>query len=353
MLSRSAEMETSTVSPAVEMVGLHKHYLASNRFWQRRRPFAALTGVDLRVEAGEIFGLVGRNGYGKTTLIRCVAGLIMPSAGQVRVYGKDTVRDDLEVRRLIGWVGAEERSFYLRLTARQNLLFFARLQGLADAVALARMDAFAERFQCADLLERRVHELSTGNRQRFSIIRALIHAPRLLILDEPTRSLDPFAADDLRKILRDWVSEDARRSILITSHHLHEIEAMSDRIAIMGKGRLGAVGTFEELRTKLGGGQRVEIAFQPSVGEPELTALCQAEPRLQWRSNQGGSLLFFRREAGDEFFDHVLRQCQKRGFRIEQVTTNEISLQEMIDRLAESSDTASMPSQGSELHVAV
>lgn len=329
---------------AVEITGLKKSYAVEKSFWSRRSSFQALSDVNLQIRQGEIFGLVGRNGYGKTTLIRCVAGLLAPTEGTIRVYGHDTVHNAEEVRKLIGWVGAEERSFYLRLTGRQNLMFFARLQGVPDHISAVRVSELAQQLECEPLLDRRVHELSTGNRQRLSIIRGLLHRPRLLILDEPTRSLDPFAADDLRAVLARWIQQDVQRSILITSHLLFEIEAMSHRIAIMGKGCLGASGTLSQLRQRLGGGQRVEVVVQGNVPEAALTTLgalgvekkvVEATPGP---AEHRETVLCFQRQPHDDLLNRTLQKLDQLGLVMDRISTVELSLQDMIDRLSQKAE---------------
>lgn len=319
--------------PAVEIVGLRKSYLSSSGFFRRRKNIEALSGIDVSVDPGEIFGLVGRNGYGKTTLIKCVAGLLAPSEGQIRVHGKDTQKDDKAVRHLVGWVGAEERSFYLRLTARQNLMFFARLQGLSDSLARERIGHFCERLSCTELLEARVHELSTGNRQRVSIVRGIMHNPKLLILDEPTRSLDPFAATNLRHTLLDWVKEDSSRSIIVTSHHLHEVESMSDRIAVMGKGRIGAVGTLRELRDEFGGGQTVHIELETAPSSDEISALSAQGVSVELAADGEKHVLTFRHPLGSDVLETVLQATLDAKWGIRRMTSTEIQLQDLIDLL--------------------
>lgn len=332
---------------AVEITGLKKSYAVDKSFFSRRSSYQALSDVDLQIKQGEIFGLVGRNGYGKTTLIRCVAGLLAPTEGTIVVYGHDTVHDGEEVRKLIGWVGAEERSFYLRLTGRQNLMFFARLQGVPDHISQVRVSELAQQLECEPLLDRRVHELSTGNRQRLSIIRGLLHLPRLLILDEPTRSLDPFAADDLRTVLSRWVQQDPQRSILITSHLLFEIEAMCHRIAIMGKGCLGACGTLKQLREQLGGGQRVEVVVQGTVPEAELRTLRELGVERKTTEHSPGSsehrdtVLYFQRQPHDDLLNRMLHKLDEMGIVMERISTFELSLQDMIDRLSQQQPEAS------------
>ena len=156
----------------------------------------------LNVETGEIFGLIGRNGAGKTTLTKIVATLVQPTTGSVSVRGHDSVEQDELVRREIGLSTAEERSFYWRLTSEQNLMFFARLHGLSDARAKQRIRDLFAKLELDEVARRRFGELSTGNKQRLAVARALLSSPPVLLLDEPTRSLDPLAAARMREMIQ-------------------------------------------------------------------------------------------------------------------------------------------------------
>ncbi len=320
-------------APAIEISKLSKSYLSGSRFWTKRTHVDALRDVTLRVERGEIFGLVGRNGYGKTTLIKCVAGLILPTGGGVQVYGHDTVRDAARVRRLIGWVGAEERSFYLRLTSRQNLKFFGRLQGLSDDEADAKIESLSGLLNCEEYLERRVNELSTGNRQKISLIRGMIHNPRLLILDEPTRSLDPFAASHLRTMLADWVAESEHRSILVTSHHLQEVETMSHRIGIMGRGRLELSGALSQLRAELGCQKKVRIRGMSPLGRAEQQSVLSEFHDLSPIVSDGGMEVTYVRGGADSISAELLVRVSELAGGVQSVNTQEVELQALIDQL--------------------
>ena len=207
----------------------------------------ALTGVDLQVREGEIFGLLGPNGAGKTTLLKVLSCLILPDKGRARILGLDTVHET-RVKRLIGLVHSDERSFYWRLSARENLRFFARLYDLPGSRIDSRIDELLERVDMTEPADRPFSGYSSGMKQRVSIARALLHDPPILLMDEPTRSLDPGTA--LR--LRDYVLEKLKRrdgkTILIATHNLREAETMADRVAIIAQGRVQEVGTVEEVR---------------------------------------------------------------------------------------------------------
>ncbi|MFT3926103.1 MAG: ABC transporter ATP-binding protein [Myxococcales bacterium] len=296
----------------------------------------ALQEVSMHVAAGEIFGLVGRNGYGKTTLIKCICALLEPSQGRLTVLGHDVVREAQAVRAVLGYVGADERSFYFRLSGRQNLEFFARLHGVSAERARVRIGMLAERFEITSLLERRFYEYSTGNRQRLAMVRALLHDPKLLVLDEPTRSLDAFAAGGLRRTLREWVREDAERSVLITSHNLEEVEQLSQRVGIMTRGRLSQCGTLAELRARFDDREWVRLWLDGPVDLSELRASLEGLSVLGLHAGDDalhGHFLEFRRQARDALLDRVLRQLPRQGRRLLSFECRELSLQDIVDRV--------------------
>jgi ABC-2 type transport system ATP-binding protein len=324
---------------AVDARALTKVYTIAGRFFNRRaqKKVVAISDVNLQIKAGEIFGVVGRNGYGKTTLIKCLSSLLIPTCGQVHVFSLDASVDSRAVRQLIGWVGTEERSFYFRLTGRQNLAFFARLQGLEPELTNRRITELAETFDLAQLLDRRFFEYSTGNRQRLALARGLLHNPKLLILDEPTRSLDPFAADTLRKCLSDWVSQGEQRTIIITSHNLDEIEALSHRVAIMSRGRLKACGSVEELRSTWGESETVGLLLA-SMPEQDILP-SELRPHIFWEKTATQEVwLRLRHVVGDDALSQTLSGLSRAGIAPLSVERSVLRLQDIIDRVDETDE---------------
>ena len=226
-----------------------------------KEPVEALRDVSFEVETGEIFGLIGRNGAGKTTLTKIVATLVQPTTGSVSVRGHDSVSDDENVRREIGLATAEERSFYWRLTSEQNLMFFARLHGLSDRVAKQRISDLFAKLELDEVARRRFGELSTGNKQRLAVARAMLANPPVLLLDEPTRSLDPLAAARMREMIRSLAQQDPPVTILLTSHNLAEVETLCGRVAIISRGRIRAIDTPRNLRDLSSRSETVHITI--------------------------------------------------------------------------------------------
>jgi len=238
---------------AISIRSLDKFFPPARSGWRAfLQPFekptvAALSNVDLDVQEGEALALLGANGAGKSTLLRIVATLLLPTNGRVRVAGHDVVAESHLVRRQLGYHAGTDHGLYPRLTARQNLLFFGQLNQLWPAAARRRVDALAEQFALGEFLDRQVRTLSSGTVQRLSLARALLHNPRVLLLDEPTRSIDVIAATEFRHFLETQILKAGATSILFASHTLAEVEALADRIAIIDGGRVMACETLSAL----------------------------------------------------------------------------------------------------------
>jgi ABC-2 type transport system ATP-binding protein len=204
------------------------------------RPVRALHAVTIRVHRGEVLGLVGPNGAGKTTLLKILATLLTPSEGRARLAGSDVVDAPGAVRRAVGLASGEDRGFYWRLSGRDNLEFFGQLLGLSPRAASARVGAVLE---LVDLLPRAgesVFSYSTGMRQRLGIARALLGDPSVLLLDEPTRSLDPVAASETQALVN-RLARDRHATVLLATHNLDEAERICDRVAILVDGTVRAM----------------------------------------------------------------------------------------------------------------
>lgn len=219
--------------------------------WLRRRDLPAVHAVEavtLCVESGQIFGLLGPNGAGKTTLIKLLCTLITPSRGTARVNGFDLARQPAQIRASVGLITSDERSFYGRLSGRENLLFFAALHGLSSRAARNRVQELLEQVELTDAADRAFQTYSTGMRQRLAIARGLLHDPAILFLDEPTRGLDPHATNKLHALITNEIVGRQRKTVWLTTQRLDEAEKLCHRIAILDRGRIRAQGTISELR---------------------------------------------------------------------------------------------------------
>lgn len=212
-------------------------------------PIEALGGVDLRISRGEVVGLVGPNGAGKSTLFRIVATLLEPTAGRVRVDGHDAITDPMEVRHRIGLLLEGDRGFYQRLTGRQNLEFFGVMQGLSPTQAHGRAEELMARFDLAHR-DKRVFGYSAGMRLRLALARALLADPPLLLLDEPTRSLDPAVSEEVLDLIGDLAA--GGRAVLMASHRLNEVTSACDRAVLLIDGTVHFDGPPTDLVTAQG-----------------------------------------------------------------------------------------------------
>jgi ABC-2 type transport system ATP-binding protein len=221
----------------------------------------ALHDVSFAVAAGEILGIVGPNGAGKTTLLRLIADLLQADGGSVRFCGRELPAVSHLARRGIGYVSNDERSFFWRLTGVQNLEFFGRLYGLPRAQTLKRIEGLLGRFALERQGRQLFRDYSSGTRKKFALIRALLHEPRLLLLDEVTNSLDPSSAQSVKRLVRDYVSSGARRAGVWSTHRLEEIDEICDKVLIIDHGRSSFFGAARATGAPSGPQRRETAAF--------------------------------------------------------------------------------------------
>ncbi len=242
-----------TGAPAIRTEGLTKHY----------GDVKALIGLDLDVHVGEVFGFLGPNGAGKTTMIRTVLDEIRPTAGRAEILGLDSHELSVEIRRHIGYVPGD-LAMYPNLTGRDTLTYFANLRGGVDwdfvAELAGRLDAE---------LDRKVGDLSSGNRQKVGLIQAFMNRPELLIMDEPSTGLDPLMQREFQAMVREVAGEG--RTVFLSSHTLSEVQRVADRVGIIRHGRLAAVEAVSDLRHKAM--RRVELEFDTPVEAAAFAAV--------------------------------------------------------------------------------
>jgi ABC-2 type transport system ATP-binding protein len=221
--------------------------------------FQALQDASLSIRQGEILALLGPNGAGKTTLIKILATLLNPDGGEVQVMGRRLDRDAEAIRHCIGYVGQDtERSAYARLTVWENLSFFGSLRGMSAAQIRRQGEALADAFDFHEKMNSLFVTLSGGQKQTMVIMRALLHDPPLIYLDEPTKGLDPIIGRRIRAFLKDYVRQ-RQKSLLLTSHVLSEVEDMADRVALIQRGRIPICGTAQSLKAALGAQEYIEL----------------------------------------------------------------------------------------------
>ena len=235
------------MAAVIEVRDLRRTYKTNTGVFRRRAlQVEAVRGISLEVGQGELFGLLGPNGAGKTTTIKMLITLLLPTAGEARVLGLDVVHQAREVRKRIGYVFGGDRGLYERLSAYDNLRYFAELYGVTGRAQRARIDEVLELVGLTGREQERVEGYSRGMRQRLHIARGIIHDPELVFLDEPTIGVDPVGARDLRSTIGGLVA--AGKTVLLTTHYMFEADTLCDRIAVIACGRLVAQGTPRELK---------------------------------------------------------------------------------------------------------
>src|SRR5690606_891224 len=306
-----------TMSTVIETKGLVKRY----------GRIAAVDGVDLTVEKGEVFGLLGPNGSGKTTTILLLLGLTEPTAGTVRVLGLDPLRNPLAVKRRVGYM-PDQIGFYDNLTGRENLLYTARLLGLSGAEASKRIDEALERVRLVEAGERRVSTYSRGMRQRLGLAEVLIKQAEIAILDEPTSGLDPQSTQELLDLILALSREGM--TIVLSSHLLAMVQSVCDRVALFSRGRIGLSGRVEDLTSDVLGGthvveveaQDVDLA-QALADAPHITGVTQQRPGL-WRV-----------DADEDARREIARRVVMAGGRLTAMSIRHTTLDEVYVRFFE------------------
>ena len=245
-------------SSAIVVEDLQKYFPPAYSGWRALvQPVAkptecALGGISFQMERGEVVAIVGSNGAGKTTLLRILATLIVPTRGRALLSGFDVEREAAGARRQLGYHTGGDEGFYARLTGRQNLAFFAAMNNLTGVHAQERISAVTEWLGISSEIDRQVRTLSTGMTHRLGLARALLHGPAVLLLDEPTRSLDPLAAADFRRLLKEELVRKRGTTLLFASHTLSEVEQLADRVLVLDHGKLAACDSPTRLRVTTG-----------------------------------------------------------------------------------------------------
>lgn len=285
-----------SMPPVIEAYGLTKQFPRMTGLLRlgRQPPITAVDHVDLQVEAGELFGLIGPNGAGKTTLVKLLCTLILPTSGGARIAGYD-LSQDRAIKAAVGLVVSDERSFTWRLSGRRNLLFFAALHGLTGREAARRVEEVLDLLEMRPIGDQRFATYSTGMRQRLAIARALLHRPRVLFMDEPTRSLDPGATRRLHALIRTLVAEQGV-TVFLTTHDLSEAETLCSRVAVMHRGRIRAAAPPDQLRRTLRPGEDYTLILDRApAARHELARLVEnlriaseGEGRVQLRFHTNG-----------------------------------------------------------------
>ena len=285
----------------------------------------AVDDVSFAVKAGEIYGLLGPNGAGKTTLISMIAGLLKPDAGQVFVAGNDFWSDPQQAKKIMGVV-PQEIAIYEELSAQENLEFWGRIAGLTKAAARQRAGELLEALSLTDRARDPVRTYSGGMKRRVNLGCALLHRPRLLLLDEPTVGIDPQARMNLLEFIRHLCAEGT--AVLYTTHYLEEAESLCQRIGIIDRGKVLAEGTLAQLQERLGGSQLFVVDGAFAGFKPEEVAGFQSHFRvIQQSERQLVVAALENRDAGDSLRELLNLPVKVENVTLKRPTLNEVFLQ--------------------------
>jgi ABC-2 type transport system permease protein len=293
----------------------------------------AVNRVNLAVREGEVFGLLGPNGAGKTTLIKLLCTLILPSSGSAIVNGF-SLQQETHLKQTIGLAASDERSFYWRLTGRQNLDFFASLFGLVGKHKSERVTSVLDQVQLLDAADRRFQTYSSGMRQRLTIARALLNQPRLLFLDEPSKGLDPIATAQLHELIRLELHERLGITIFLTTHNLIEAQQLCSRIAVMDRGQILASGKVSELRQSLNLNGRYTFSvrgLQPDQAGELAVELPQAQ--LDWAEDQQLTDIHLPADSQSTDVNLAIDWLRRRSIPIQSIQQRPASLDQIFSQL--------------------
>jgi ABC-2 type transport system ATP-binding protein len=332
-----AEPAAPAQRPLVEVHNLTKIYEPSPS-WMKlllkssiTEPVTAVADLSLEVWPGQVFAVVGPNGAGKSTLFRVLTGLIIPTSGRVVLAGKDVIGDARKARRHIGFMPAEDRSLNLRHTCWQNLAFHGRLQGIPAAELGPRIDAVLETVGLGHVPDRTGHALSSGMRARLQLARALLHEPDILVLDEPTGTIDPVGAHDLLQLIQHLAAE-RQLAVLLSSHRLEEIDALEDNVLFLNRGQVVHTGSMDSLRDVMEQ-PILRLRFDTPASARQACDHLVASRDLQ-ATVEGDEV----HVAGNPSPGVVLPRLGGHLARLEAVDRSRMPLQELISRLMKSAD---------------
>jgi ABC-2 type transport system ATP-binding protein len=318
--------------PVIELSNITKTFtersLRSLLFRMAPGKIEALKGITLSVGSGEVFGLLGPNGAGKTTLIKILATLILPDNGSGTICGHDLWKESHQVRRIIGFVNAGERSFYWRLTGRQNLRFFAALHDLHGFGRNKRIAELLELVGLAEKADTSFMKYSDGQKQRLAIARALLSDPRVLLMDEPTKSVDPIGARELIDLTVHELARKRGKTILWSTHNLNEAEKVCSRLAVIHRGTIIASGDLNHMRSLID----AESLYRMKIDDchPDVLHTMGITPFEMVRNN---GCIEFELKRKETDIPILIQRLVQSGIHVHACTNREAELEEVFEKL--------------------
>ncbi len=316
---------------AIEVNHLKRIYRAHIGVIRRSvKEVVAVDDVSFAIKEGELFGLLGPNGAGKTTTVKVLATLLIPNAGEVRVKGLDIVKDANEIRKHIGFIFGGERGLYWRLSAIDNLRYFASLYHVDPEVSKKRIPYLLDMVGLNGRGDERVQGYSRGMKQRLHVARTLLHDPDILFLDEPTIGLDPVGAREFREVIRNLQSE--KKTILLTTHYMFEADSLCERVAVIDKGTIVALDTPSALKKHVSDLSVVEVeTFGVPENVVEVIRNLSFVDALSVQEQGQRQSLHVQTKLGAEAVPDVMAALE--GMRVGRVTVREPTLEDAYVRL--------------------
>ena len=288
--------------------------------------FTAVDDISFDVKKGEIFGLLGPNGAGKSTTLRMLSTLSRPTKGTATIGGYDTVKDDMEVRKLIGIV-SEKMIIYNRLTAKENLWFFGSLFNIPKDTLNKRIDELLELVQLTKWKNAQVGTFSTGMRQRMNVVRALLNMPQVLFLDEPTLGLDPQSSVEIRDFVKK-LNQEQGTTVIITTHMMLDADLLCDRIAIVDHGKIIALDTSTNLKKIISGGDTMIVKLEIANLTPDLVASIKGLKCADAVTQENSTSLHLI-VHGEEAFDNIIDAVRAKNGKITSMANLQPSLEDV------------------------
>ena len=315
----------------VKTLNLSKTYHAKQRqglFKATYTEVEALKNVSLEINAGEIFGLLGPNGAGKTTLIKCLTTLLLPSSGQAWINGNELTQADNAIRASVGCMLMGERSLYWKLTGRENLEFFGALYHLTPVARRQQAQQIIERLQLGEIADRPVETYSSGQKMKLAFGKALINDAPLLVLDEPTNTLDLPSARELRAIVR-HLNQEQGKTIIYTTHIMAEAETLCDRVAIIDRGQVIALGEVADLKESLGREKVIRLEGVISAEATQAVQTLALVKRAVITAVNGHNQLTVVAPDQDNILPTLIHTLISHGAILQKITPEEVTLEDV------------------------
>lgn len=313
----------------------------------KKKAVTALNNVNIQIKKNELFGLLGPNGAGKTTLIKILCTLVLPTSGRALVNGLDVEKDEKEIRKIIGYVIGDERSFYWRLTGRQNLKFFAKLNNIFHKEAEQRIKNLLEFMELTRDADRMFKDYSTGMRQKLAIARGLLTNPEIIFMDEPTSGLDPITSQKLIRFIREKLVGEGGKTVIFATHNLHEAEVLCDQVAIISGGKVKIAGTVREMKKMFHSEKRYVMKLKSTknslLSKIQNIAIAHKVTTIPDGIASDKIQIEFETLSDNGNIFQIVKELVNMGGEISSFSEKEISLEELFSKVVDTGNSTISP----------